>query len=102
MARLIDVRPQEENIPSELGVTVGDVIRFIATGGRVRSGTSVELLGMFTDSVVGTDGSVLTPSGPPTTVLFRARQLGDAVVDVVAGFPFHHSKTWSVLIRVAP
>lgn len=102
MARLIDVRPHEEDIPAELGVAVGDVIRFNATGGRVRSGTAVELLGVFTDSVVGTDGSVLTPSGPPTTVLFRAQQLGDAVVDVVAGLPFHHLTTWSVLMRVAP
>jgi hypothetical protein len=100
MARLIDIRPSEEKVPSELGLIVGDLIRFTAMGGQVRSGTAVELLGIFTDSVVSTDGSVLTPQGAPSAVLFRASVPGNAVIDVVSGSPFVPHNTQSVVIRV--
>lgn len=102
MSRYIDIRPDEEGLPSELVIAVGDVVRFVATGGRVRSGTGVELLGILSDSVVGTDGSVLTPLGPPGAVLFRGQSPGRAVVDVVSGDPFRSPTTHSVVVRVEP
>ena len=102
MSRFIDIRPAEEGLPSELVITVGDVVRFTATGGRIRSGTGVELLGILSDSVVGTSGAVLTPLGPPTAVLLLARSPGSAVVDVVSGDPFRSPVTRSVTIRVEP
>ncbi len=102
MKRFIDIRPDEEDLPSELVITVGDVVRFTATGGRIRSGTGVEFLGILSDSVVGTDGSVLTPLGPPTALLLLARSPGSAVVDVVSGDPFRSPSTRSVIIRVDP
>ncbi len=102
MSRLIDVRPDEEGLPPELVVAVGDVVRFAASGGQVRSGTGVELLGVLSESVVGTDGSVLTPLGAPGAVLLRARSPGRAVVDVVSGDPFRSPVTRSVVIRVEP
>jgi hypothetical protein len=102
VSRYIDIRPDEEGLPSELVLTVGDVVRFAATGGHVRSGTGVELLGILNDSVVGTDGSVLTPLGPPGAVLFRAESAGRAVVDVVSGDPFRSPVTRSVVVRVEP
>lgn len=102
MSRYIDVRPDEEGLPSELVLAVGDVVRFAATGGRIRSGTGVELLGVLSESVVGTDGSVLTPLGAPGTVLIRARSPGLAVVDVVSGDPFRAPVTRSVAVRVDP
>ena len=101
MSRYIDIRPDEEGLPAELVITVGDVVRFIATGGRIRSGTGVELLGILSESVVGTDGSVLTPLGPPAAVLLVARSPGSAVVDV-SGDPFGSPVTRSVVIRVEP
>lgn len=102
MSRYIDVRPDEEGLPAELVIAVGDVVRFSATGGRIRSGTGVELLGVLSESVVGTDGSVLTPLGAPGTVLVRARSPGLAVVDVVTGDPFRSPVTRSVVVRVEP
>ena len=102
MSRFIDIRPDEEGLPSELVIMVGDVVRFTATGGRIRSGTGVELLGILSDSVVGTSGAVLTPLGPPTSVLFLARSPGSAVVDVVSGDPFGATATSSIIVRVEP
>ena len=102
MSRYIDVRPDEEGLPAELVIAVGDVVRFSATGGRIRSGTGVELFGVLSESVVGTDGSVLTPLGAPGTVLVRARSPGLAVVDVVTGDPFRSPVTRSVVVRVEP
>jgi hypothetical protein len=102
VGRYIDIRPDDEGLPAELVLGVGDVVRVAATGGGVRSGTGVELLGILTDSVVGTDGSVLTPLGPPGAVLFRAREPGRAVVELVSGDPFRESVTRSLVVRVEP
>jgi hypothetical protein len=102
MSRLVDIRPDEEGLPSELVLAVGDVVRFAATGGRVTSGTAVELVGVLSDSVVGTDGSVLTPLGAPGAVLFRATSAGRAEVDVVTGDPFRSPVTRRVVMRVEP
>jgi hypothetical protein len=88
MARYIDVRPGDGELPGELRLTVGDVVRVAASGARVTAGDGVEVLGVLTEAVVGTDGSVLTPLGPPTTVLLRARAAGRADVDVVRGDPY--------------
>ena len=102
MGRYIDIRPDDEGLPAELVLAVGDVVRVAATGGGVRSGTGVELLGILTDSVVGIDGSVLTPLGPPGAVLFRAREPGRSVVDLVSGDPFREPLTRSLVVRVEP
>jgi hypothetical protein len=98
MSRLIEIGP--DDVSGELVLGVGDVVRFAATGGHVRSGTAVEILGILTDSVMGTDGSVLTPLGPPGTVLLRARSPGRAEVDVVSGDPFHSPVTRRLVVRV--
>jgi hypothetical protein len=100
MSRYIEVRPDEEGLAQELVLRVGDVVRFAATGGRVRSGTGVELLGILSEGVVAADGSVLTPLGAPGVVLFRARSPGSSVVDVVSGDPFGSPVTRSVVLRV--
>jgi hypothetical protein len=102
MSRFIDLRPDEEGLPSELVLAVGDVLRVAGTGGAVRSGSGVELIGILSDSVVGTDGSILTPLGPPGAVLFRARGPGRAVVDVVTGDPFGSPVSRTLVVRVEP
>jgi hypothetical protein len=102
VSRFIDIRPEEEGLPAELVLRAGDVVRFAATGGGVRSGTGVELLGILSESVVGTDGSVLTPLDAPGVVLLRAQAPGRAVVDVVSGDPFLSPVSRSVVIRVEP
>lgn len=88
MGRLIEVPGGGRDVPGDLTVNVGDVLRFDATGGHVREGSAVELLGIFVDSVVGTDGTVLAPMGAPNVVLFRGREPGRAAIDVVTGDPF--------------
>lgn len=100
MARLIEVQ-DARMCPSPLTVRPGDVLLFRAAGGRVRSGGEVvELLGPFLQAVVGDDGNILTPMGPPNTVLFRARRPGQALIDVVTGDPFYTPQTTSLGISV--
>jgi len=101
MGRYIDIRLDEE-LPSELVLAVGDVVRFSASGGRVSSGTAVELLGILIEGVIGRDGSVLAPLGAPSTVLLRARAAGPAVVDVVSGDPYGSTVTRSIVVQVKP
>ncbi|NAZ84774.1 hypothetical protein [Kineococcus indalonis] len=100
MSRLIDIDPDHDGVPAELVLTVGDVVRFNATGVLLRSGSSVEVVGILIDSVVGADGSVLTPLGVPNTVLLKASAPGESRVDVVSGDPFGPSTSRSVLCRV--
>jgi hypothetical protein len=89
MARIIEVQ-DARLCKSPLTVCVGDVLLFRATGGRVRSGPDiVELLGPFVSAVVGDDGNIFTPVGPPNAVLFHARRVGQALIDVVTGEPFN-------------
>jgi hypothetical protein len=62
---------------------------FGASGGRLlEGGTTVELLGIFSTSVLSDDGRVLSPVGPPTTALFRALQSGEARIEVIRGDPW--------------
>lgn len=102
VSRLIEVQPVAQDVPEDLTVGVGDVLRFAASGGRVRDGTAVEILGIFVESVLGTDGQVVAPMGPPNAVLFRARQPGRAAIDVVTGDPWHSPVTRSMTIVVEP
>lgn len=83
MGRLIEVSP--EIATQELELQVGDVVKFSGSGGAVRHGESVELVGILTPGVVGLDGSVLAPPGPPSTVLFRARCSGESHLEVRSG-----------------
>jgi hypothetical protein len=100
MARLIEVQ-DARTCPSPLTVSLGDILLFRATGGRVRSGDDVvELVGTFLSAVLGDDGTILTPIGPPNTVLFRARRPGRARIDAVTGDPFHTPQTTTLDITV--
>lgn len=100
MSRLIEIPGGGQGMPAELVVDVGDVLRFDATGGRVRAGTAVELVGILVDSVLGTDGTVLTPAGTPNVVLFRAGEPGRAGIDVVTGEPFRSPSTHHLTVVV--
>ena len=59
-----------------------------ATGGHLlEGGTTIELLGVFSTSVLSDDGRVLSPVGPPTTALFRAL-LRAGPIALVTGDPW--------------
>jgi hypothetical protein len=88
LAHLVEIQACQE-LPPVLHVRVGDVLMFGATGGRLlEGGTTVELLGVFSTSVLSDDGRVLSPVGPPTTALFRALQSGQARIEVITGDPW--------------
>jgi hypothetical protein len=99
--RLIDLRPNQQQVPTELTVATGDVLSFAASGGRVREGEGVELLGVFSSAAVGLDGNVLAPAGAPNMVLFRASRPGQATLDVMAGDPFHSPQTVTLTVVVS-
>jgi hypothetical protein len=100
MARMIEIQ-DPRRCPSPLEVRRGDVLLLHAAGGRVRSsGDVVELLGPFFSAVVGDDGNIFTPMGPPNMVLFRARRAGKALIEVITGDPFHAPQTTALSIAV--
>ncbi|MGY4627247.1 hypothetical protein [Bradyrhizobium sp. USDA 4486] len=62
---------------------------FGASGGHLLEGEAIiELLGVYSAGVLSDDGRVLSPFGPPTNVLFRALQSGQARVEVIRGDPW--------------
>jgi hypothetical protein len=102
MSRLIEIQPVPQELPASLTLSVGDAMLFAASGGHVLDGIAVELFGSFVESVLGTDGRVLTPAGPPNAVLFFAREPGRAVIDVVTGDPWHSPATRRMIVVVLP
>src|ERR1043165_746596 len=102
MPRLIEIQEGQVWSASQ-EIAVDDVLLFHSSGGHAGSeGEVVELLGTFTTAVVGTDGQIIEPMGPPNTVLFRARNPGEAKITVMAGDPFHDSKKIELRITVGP
>ncbi|MEV4079915.1 hypothetical protein ACGFJC_44690 [Nonomuraea fuscirosea] len=88
MARVIEFRPAEE-VPESLTLRAGDLLMVWATGGRIRSGTdSLDLLGPFLIGVLGNDGQVHVPEGPPSMVALLARRPGRAEVEFALGHPW--------------
>jgi hypothetical protein len=88
LARLVEIQAGQD-LPPVLHVQVGDLLMFGASGGRLLDGgTTVELLGVFSTSVVSDDGRVLSPVEPPTSALFRAIQSGQARIEVIRGDPW--------------
>lgn len=102
MAQLIEVDTLAP-LPSRIRVKQGDLLLFRASGGHVTAGEGVvERLGPYTSALAGAGGEVLAPMGPPNTVLFAARQPGQATIDVVTGDPFYSAQATAIEIEVEP
>jgi hypothetical protein len=100
MGRLIEVQ-NVQGLPSHVTLRVGDVLHVNATGGRVQSGDdTIEMLGAFVPAVAGNNGEVFTAMSAPNTVLFRAIQLGDAVVEIITGDPWRAPRSTSLHVRI--
>ena|ERR1043165_6546394 len=100
MPRLIEVQDVAAPAP-HLTAQTGDVLLFRAAGARLLSGSGVlEPLGPFVTAVLAGTGEVLTPEGPPNTVLVRANGPGRAQLEVISGDPFHNPQTvtWTVSV----
>ena len=100
MARLVEIQSADE-APREVRLEVGDLLQVAASGGLVRAGGDVvSLLGAFLPAVCSPAGEVVAPSGPPSLVVFAARGLGTADVDVMTGDPWSASRRTSIRIVV--
>ena len=81
MSRLIEVQ-LPDRFPKPLEVRVGDVLLLAATGARIKDGgRAVEVWGPFLSAVVGENGAVVAPEGPPNTVLVRACEPGSVTLE---------------------
>lgn len=98
--RLFELKPKAQELPANLTIAVGDVLRFAASGGRVLDGKAVEALGVFVRGVIGTDGRAMSPAGSPNAVLFRAVAPGSATIDIVYGDPFGASNALKIVVTV--
>jgi hypothetical protein len=93
MRRLIEI-DDAAAVSSSLTISVSDVLLFAATGSRILSGSEhIEIMGPFVRSVIGDDGQVYSPAGPPNSVEVVARKPGNAVIEVMTGDPWHGSRT---------
>jgi len=98
-------------LPAKLSIRLGDILSFSATGGRVCSSSEasslakadvVRLLGAFSQGVVGPAGEIVSPAGPPSSVLFLASSVGAASIEVMTGDPWHHVRTTVLDVTVEP
>jgi hypothetical protein len=88
MAKLIEVTLARD-APAHVVIGVGDVLLCNASGGIIRAGADVlEKLGPFSRATIGPDGTLLSPEGPPSKVMFHARASGSAVIELISGDPW--------------
>jgi hypothetical protein len=108
MARLIEVQDIDV-LPPDITLQVGDVLWFAATGGHLHQSEErqpddaeevVQLLGIFLQSVIGTNGQILSPMGSPNNVLFLARRPGCVRIDVITGDPWRDPQVVTLKIIV--
>ena len=100
MARLLEIEDAGA-CPSPLVVRAGDVLLLRAAGARILSGADdIELLGPFVTAVLGSNGEVLSPIGPPGAVLVVTRRLCRASIVATTGDPFHATQSIELTIVV--
>jgi hypothetical protein len=91
MSRLIELQ-EVKHCRGPLTIRVGDVLLISASGGRIQSGTSIELGGPYLPATA-VASEVVTAMGTPHTMLAWARQRGPAALEVVTGDPWQVSET---------
>jgi len=89
------------DLPAHVVIGVGDVFVFKAVGGVVRAGADLlDVLGPFRPAVIGPDGTVMSPEGPPGTVMFLARAPGSATIEVISGDPWRRPERIALDIEI--
>ena len=100
MPRLIEIQ-DVRSVSSQLSVVAGDALWFTASGGRVVQGEDVvQSLGPYVPACPGPAGQLISPAGPPTTIIFIARAAGKAAIEIVTGDPYHDPRTTVVHITI--
>jgi hypothetical protein len=98
MPRLIEQAGSD--LPSRLTLRLADVLVVRASGGHVRSGDAVELLGAYVPATLTNDAEIISPASAPNTVLFVARREGTSRIAIVLGDPWHTTRTRDVDVTV--
>jgi len=83
-----------------LTIQVGDVLVMHASGGRVQSGSSLELGGPYLPATAVEPGEVLTAMGVPHTMLAWARHCGPTIVEMISGDPRGRTETAMLQVNV--
>ena len=100
MARILEVA-RARDLPAHVLIGAGDVLVFRAVGGLVRAGADLlDVLGPFRPGVMAPDGTVMSPEGPPNTVMFLARAPGSATIEVVSGDPWRGPERITLEIEI--
>ena len=100
MPRLIELGDPARHAGG-LTLEAGDVVIAAASGGFVSPDDGPLAPPMIlTRGAIGTDGTILTPMGPPGTVLFHARAPGSGVMTIVTGDPFGVSRRSEIAVMV--
>jgi hypothetical protein len=97
MSRLIEMQ-HVQNCLAPLAIRVGDLLLIQASGGRIQSGSSVELWGPYLPAVAAATGEIVTAMGSPNAILVRAREPGSAVMEVFTGDPWRETRTTTLRI----
>jgi hypothetical protein len=102
MGRLIEIETGQY-LPPSLEISVGDLLKFWASGGHVESGAEVcEMVGPFLTGVIGLNDELISPEGAPNVIMFLARRPGEATIVIVTGDPWHTTQTTRLHLSVAP
>jgi hypothetical protein len=93
MAYYVDLAREPGPPPTHLTLNIDDVLRFNGSGAIVREGSSIEIVGIFCEAILATNGEVLAPQGSPNVILVRARTPGSASLEIVTADPSRPSST---------
>jgi hypothetical protein len=99
MPRLVEL--QKVNACRQpLSIHVGDVLLIHASGGRIQSGSSLELGGPYLPATAVEPGEVLTAVGVPHTMLAWARHAGPTILEMISGDPWQRTERAIVHVNV--
>lgn len=99
MPRLIELQ-DVKNCSEALTIRVGDVLMISGSGGRIESGSSIELGGPYIPATAVTSGEVLTPMGAPHTMLAWACRRGLTILEIVSGDPWQETQKTILHVNV--
>ena len=99
MPRLIELQ-EVKNFQGPVTIRVGDVLLIGGSGGRIESGSSVELGGPYVPATAVASGEVLTAMGTAGTMLAWARSRGLTILEIVSGDPWQETEKTILHVNV--
>lgn len=99
MPRLIELQ-EVKDFRGPLTIYVGDVLLIFGSGGRIESGSSIELGGPYVPATTVASGEVLTAMGTPGTMLAWARSSGLTILEIASGDPWQGTEKTILHVNV--